>query len=177
MKFGEPSNLFTPVPKFEDLEGSISNSRSQWLLQIRKELLVMLRKALTFGMVFIFTLSLLAVSMITCFTYDATADDPGMGHYHMRLFHEVEDDGVQCSGSTTHPGDGLVLRTSVLGDTVNSGIFVMLKVSLLAFSITIYLLRWEYAQMTLDEHSSPVEGDCIALVSLQWRATFDPRIE
>ena len=42
----------------------------------------MLRKALTFGIVFIFTLSLLAVSMITCFTYDAAADDPGMGHYH-----------------------------------------------------------------------------------------------
>ena len=42
----------------------------------------MLRKALTFGIVFIFTLSLLAVSMITCFTYDAAADAPGMGHYH-----------------------------------------------------------------------------------------------
>ena len=42
----------------------------------------MLRKALTFGIVFIFTLSLLAVSMITCFTYDATADAPGTGHYH-----------------------------------------------------------------------------------------------
>ena len=42
----------------------------------------MLRKALAFGMVFIFTLSLLAVSMITCFTYDATADPPGTGHYH-----------------------------------------------------------------------------------------------
>ena len=35
----------------------------------------MLRKALTLGMVFIFALSLLAVSMITCFTYDAEADD------------------------------------------------------------------------------------------------------
>ena len=33
----------------------------------------MLRKALTLGMVFIFALSLLAVSMITCFTYDAEA--------------------------------------------------------------------------------------------------------
>ena len=33
----------------------------------------MLRKALTFGMVFIFALSLLAVSMVTCFTYDAEA--------------------------------------------------------------------------------------------------------
>ena len=34
----------------------------------------MLRKALTLGMVFILALSLLAVSMITCFTYDADAD-------------------------------------------------------------------------------------------------------
>ena len=35
----------------------------------------MLRKALTLGMVFIFALSLLLVSMITCFTYDAEAHD------------------------------------------------------------------------------------------------------
>ena len=51
----------------------------------------MLRKALTLGMIFIFTLSLLAVSMITCFTYDAEAmmgaDDFGTvdirpGHSH-----------------------------------------------------------------------------------------------
>ena len=34
----------------------------------------MLRKTLTLGMVFILALSLLAVSMITCFTYDAEAD-------------------------------------------------------------------------------------------------------
>ena len=33
----------------------------------------MLRKALTLGMVFILALSLLAVSMITCFTYEAEA--------------------------------------------------------------------------------------------------------
>ena len=33
----------------------------------------MLRKALPLGMVFIFALSLLLVSMITCFTYDAEA--------------------------------------------------------------------------------------------------------
>ena len=33
----------------------------------------MLRKALTLGMVFILVLSLLAVSMITCFTYEAEA--------------------------------------------------------------------------------------------------------
>ena len=44
----------------------------------------MLRKALTLGIVFIFALSLLAVSMITCFTYDAEADDPipDFGHAH-----------------------------------------------------------------------------------------------
>ena len=35
----------------------------------------MLRKALILGMVFIFALSLLAVSMITCFTYEAEAHD------------------------------------------------------------------------------------------------------
>ena len=43
----------------------------------------MLRKALTLGMVFIFALSLLAVSMITCFTYEAEAHNwqhPG-DHY------------------------------------------------------------------------------------------------
>ena len=33
----------------------------------------MLRKALTLGIVFILALSLLAVSMITCFTYEAEA--------------------------------------------------------------------------------------------------------
>ena len=51
----------------------------------------MLRKALILGMVFILALSLLAVSMITCFTYDAEAmmgaDDFGVvdirpGHSH-----------------------------------------------------------------------------------------------
>ena len=35
----------------------------------------MLRKALTLGMVFILALSLLLVSMVTCFTYDAQAHD------------------------------------------------------------------------------------------------------
>ncbi len=43
----------------------------------------MLRKALTLGMVFIFALSLLVVSIITCFTYDAEAHNythPG-DHY------------------------------------------------------------------------------------------------
>ncbi len=51
----------------------------------------MLRKALILAMVFILALSLLAVSMITCFTYDAEADGghPGDhwkckidGHWH-----------------------------------------------------------------------------------------------
>ena len=35
----------------------------------------MLRKTLTLGMVFVLALSLLAVSMITCFSYDAEAHD------------------------------------------------------------------------------------------------------
>ena len=35
----------------------------------------MLRKVLTLGMVFVLALSLLALSMITCFTYDAEAHD------------------------------------------------------------------------------------------------------
>ena len=61
-----------PVPKLEDLEGPISSSRSQLLLQIRKELPIMLRKTLTLGL-FILALSLLLVSMITCFTLDAAA--------------------------------------------------------------------------------------------------------
>ncbi len=42
----------------------------------------MLRKVLTLGMVLIFALSVLAVSMITCFTYDAEADQLGNGHQH-----------------------------------------------------------------------------------------------
>ena len=33
-------NLFVPVPEFEDLEGSISNSRRRLILQIRKELTI-----------------------------------------------------------------------------------------------------------------------------------------
>ena len=41
----------------------------------------MLRKALTLAMVFILALSLLAVSMITCFTYDAEAGGNGHAHY------------------------------------------------------------------------------------------------
>ena len=65
----------------------------------------MLRKALTFGMVFILALSLLAVSMITCFTYDATAHPPGPGHYHIDCQH---DDGRVRIGinEDNHPGGG-----------------------------------------------------------------------
>ncbi|MYE89699.1 hypothetical protein F4X33_11960 [Candidatus Poribacteria bacterium] len=73
----------------------------------------MLRKALILGMVFIFTLSLLAVSMITCFTYDAEAmafldafgapppaDDHG--HYECTVdgvvfTHLHAEEGVDCS--------------------------------------------------------------------------------
>ena len=47
----------------------------------------MLRKALTLGMVFILALSLLAVSMITCFTYDAEA------HKHHHHWCVNDDDG------------------------------------------------------------------------------------
>ncbi len=47
----------------------------------------MLRKALTLGMVFILALSLLAASMITCFTYDAEA--------HVRLRCRVVDVRVE----------------------------------------------------------------------------------
>ena len=64
----------------------------------------MLRKALSFGIVFILALSLLAVSMITCFTYDATAHPPGPGHYHMDC-HKVGGGGVQ-HGVHNHPGAG-----------------------------------------------------------------------
>ena len=71
-----------PVPKLEDLEGSISNSRSQLLLQIQKELTIMLRKTLPLGMVFILALSLLLVSMITCFTLDAAAHIPFPFEWH-----------------------------------------------------------------------------------------------
>ena len=53
----------------------------------------MLRKALTLGMVFILALSLLAVSMVTCFTYDAEAHGGG-GHWRctkdglVRILHQ-----------------------------------------------------------------------------------------
>ena len=72
----------------------------------------MLRKALILGMVFIFALSLLAVSMITCFTYDAEAHviddflvvDPAAGHGHLRctvdgvvFTHLHAEEGVDCS--------------------------------------------------------------------------------
>ena len=63
----------------------------------------MLRKALTLGMVFILALSLLAVSMITCFTYDAEAHPDGHwrcvdpdGGVHDELDDPIELDGWTC---------------------------------------------------------------------------------
>ena len=55
----------------------------------------MLREALTLGMVVIFLLSLLAMSMITCLTYDAEADPPavGQGHGHYDCW-RVNPNGV-----------------------------------------------------------------------------------
>ncbi|RKU11312.1 hypothetical protein C6502_08025 [Candidatus Poribacteria bacterium] len=60
----------------------------------------MLRKALTLGTVFILALSLLAVSMITCFTYDSEADAGAHGHFDCK--HRVT--GVTVTFHT-HPGD------------------------------------------------------------------------
>ena len=76
----------------------------------------MLRKALILGMVFILALSLLAVSMITCFTYDAEAhggpDDNGVhdgraGHGHFTCVKDGETttmlhatNGGDCTWST-----------------------------------------------------------------------------
>ncbi len=76
----------------------------------------MLRKALTFGMVFIFALSLLAVSMITCFSYDAEAHGgadangkhdgrAGHGHYKCKVdgawvYSLHAPDGEDCSWYT-----------------------------------------------------------------------------
>ncbi len=51
----------------------------------------MLRKALTLGMVFIFALSLLAVSMITCFTYDAEAHP-----WKCIKWRECDENGQNC---------------------------------------------------------------------------------
>ena len=48
----------------------------------------MLRKALILGMVFILALSLLAVSMITCFTYEAEAH--GNNHAHWHCWHDED---------------------------------------------------------------------------------------
>ena len=56
----------------------------------------MLRKALTLGMVFILALSLLAVSMVTCFTYDAQA--------HLDFHHRCEN---QDTGEVKHWPDSL----------------------------------------------------------------------
>lgn len=60
----------------------------------------MLRKTLTLGMVFILALSLLAVSMITCLTYDAQADDwfwctNGTCEYYVDYI--IEADGWSCT--------------------------------------------------------------------------------
>ena len=60
----------------------------------------MLRKALTLGMVFILALSLLAVSMITCFTYDSEADAGHHGHFHC----EHHATGANATFHA-HPGD------------------------------------------------------------------------
>ena len=58
----------------------------------------MLRKTLTLGMVFILALSLLVVSMITCFTYEAEAHllwwceaDNGWGDFYTSV-----QDGMEC---------------------------------------------------------------------------------
>ena len=54
----------------------------------------MLRKVLTLGMVLILALSLLAVSMITCFIYEAEAGALVNGHQHWKceLNGQVVDD-------------------------------------------------------------------------------------
>ena len=59
----------------------------------------MLRKALILGMVFIFALSLLLISMITCFTYNAEAD--GL----FRCVHWVNDH--ECVHWDNAPIDGM----------------------------------------------------------------------
>ena len=64
----------------------------------------MLRKALILGMVFILALSLLAVSMITCFTYDAQAHAlfycwNGSGCWFI-TDEEIEADGWSCAPHT-----------------------------------------------------------------------------
>ena len=61
----------------------------------------MLRKALIFGMVFILALSLLAVSMITCFTYNAEAHDWTHPGVHWDCVHPHKGAGVFHDD---HPG-------------------------------------------------------------------------
>ena len=57
----------------------------------------MLRKALTLGIVFIFALSLLLVSMVTCFTYNAEA--------HMGYFcDDLGTEDVERTHFGEHPG-------------------------------------------------------------------------
>ena len=92
----------------------------------------MLRKALTLGMVFILALSLLAVSMITCFTYEAEAH--AGGHYY------CEDPCSDDTGDFPQPSRGLGLL--LVYTWVKPGIFVMLKVPQGTFSITTNLRSW-----------------------------------
>ena len=61
----------------------------------------MLRKALILGMVFIFALSLLAVSMVTCFTYEAAAHPVNcVGDW---VFHNGEWFWVEVCDPPPHP--------------------------------------------------------------------------
>ena len=61
----------------------------------------MLRKVLTLGMVFILALSLLLVSMVTCFTYDAQA------HGLFRCVHLVGPNNEECVHWDNAPIEGM----------------------------------------------------------------------
>ena len=62
----------------------------------------MLRKALTLGMVVIFALSLLAVSMVTCLTYDAEAHNWQHPGDHFKCKNRI----TGAKGTFhAHPGD------------------------------------------------------------------------
>ena len=67
----------------------------------------MLRKTLTLGMVFILALSLLLVSMITCFTYEAEAHDlwSCLDNNGCRVILEFPD-GEDCFIFEHHNGTG-----------------------------------------------------------------------
>ena len=65
----------------------------------------MLRKALILGMVFIFALSLLVVSMITCFTYDAEAHGGFICTHPVHGTHHLDHDpggAWDCGDWFTH---------------------------------------------------------------------------